>query len=182
MEAEWRKWGLLPIGNEVIQENAIAISNRVMTPTDLPNLRLLRIRDSSSLNETPQYVELRDGDDWNDAKDADDPTVMTGLVDAHANSSFTHYFSIGRQPDTFKHDNEQLTFESSGKNAHKHQQAIEFVPFFLQSDDDELVYCRIAHFLRSSPAWRSGNTVLPYLLHLAKTLIDDQLDVFEPKL
>ncbi|GAB5494845.1 MAG: hypothetical protein Phog2KO_50600 [Phototrophicaceae bacterium] len=184
MEAEWRKWGLLPIGNQMIQKNALAINNKVNVATDLPNLRLLRIRDCGTNNETPQYVELREGETWDKAIDADDPQVMTGVIDSHAESPFTHYFSIGQQPDAFKNkvDNQALTFETNSANAHKHQRAIEFVPFFLQEEDDELAYCRIAHFLRSSPAWRGGNISLPYPLHLAKTLIDDQLDVFEPSL
>jgi hypothetical protein len=73
-------------------------------------------------------------------------------------------------------------FGEGGDVAYKHQQAIEFVPFFLQDGDDPLVYCRIGHFLRSSSAWEGGNIVLPYPSHLGKTLVSDQMDVMSPKL
>ncbi|HLY26247.1 MAG TPA: RNaseH domain-containing protein, partial [Aggregatilineales bacterium] len=57
----------------------------------------------------------------------------------------------------------------------KHQTIVEFVPFFLQKDDSELVWCRIPHLLRLSPAWDGGNTVMPYPMHLAYKLLTDQL-------
>ncbi|HYG36607.1 MAG TPA: RNaseH domain-containing protein, partial [Clostridia bacterium] len=57
----------------------------------------------------------------------------------------------------------------------KQQQMIEIVPWFLQENDDPLAYAQIAHLLRSSPAWSTGNTVMPYPIHLGQALLKDML-------
>lgn len=63
--------------------------------------------------------------------------------------------------------------------AFKHQQMVEMVPFYvhpdLQSEKGLMLLCRAPHYLRASPGWSMGNTVLPYPMHLGDQLISDQL-------
>ena len=105
------------------------------------------------------------------------------LAQDHDASSLLHYFSIGRQSITnTQSEEERLSIEVDGNEAHRQEQAVEIVPFFLQGEPEQqskeaLYYSRIVHLLRSSPAWQVGNTVLPFPLHLAKALIEDYLDV-----
>lgn len=183
MEADgWRSQGLVSVDNSTIKLGEIKVKNTTHTSIDLPNLRILRLRDTGNLGETPQYVAT-DNERWDELDEIDDLDLMIGVTDTSVESDLLHYFSIGRQLRAAgDQDNELYTFNEGGDTAYKHQQAVELVPFFLQQGDDPLVYCRIAHFLRSSPAWEGGNIVLSYPLHLAKALVKDQLDVFKPEI
>jgi hypothetical protein len=183
MEADgWRSQGLVSIGNETIKSGVIKMKNTTYGLADLSNLRILRVRDTGNLGETPQYVAT-DNERWDELDEIDDLDLMIGVPDTSVKSDLLHYFSIGRQLRAAGDQNNELySFNEGGDTAYKHQQAVEFVPFFLQQGDDPLIYCRIAHFLRSSPAWEGGNIVLSYPLHLARTLVKDQLDVFKPEI
>jgi hypothetical protein len=107
-----------------------------------------------------------------------------------------HYFSVGRLPKTQKFQRDENVADLykmqnyikgvdprnnyyGADTAFKHQQAIEMVPFYVHSefahDAGKVVLCRSLHWLRISPAWSAGNTTLPYPMHLAKCLVEDQL-------
>ena len=62
---------------------------------------------------------------------------------------------------------------------YSHPQMVEMVPFFVREDfaeEEEMsALCRVAHYLRSSPAWAMGNLDSPYPMHLGDALINDQL-------
>ncbi len=182
MEADgWRSHGVLPIGNEVLQHNRLQINNRTYAPESLPYVRMVRVRDAGNLGETPQYAATNNTT-WNELDAAELFDMMIGVIDTHTTSDLPHYFSIGRQLAAAKNDDHTLySFDEGGDVAYKHQQAVEMVPFFTQpADEDPYVYCRIAHLLRSTSAWEGGNIVLAFPLHLARTLVKDQLDVFKP--
>lgn len=158
--------------------------SRIYTPSDLPRLRIIRLRPIGSLGETPQYVPVLENEKslLNEEKDF---KQLTGLVDIQAESPFLHYLSIGRMPKTAS---KQLSKQSlykldeGGGIAFKHQTVLEIVPIFLQQEDDAQAWCRIAHFMRVAPGWDGGNILLPYPLHLAKDLLEDQLCVLERSL
>lgn len=143
--------------------------------------------------ETPQYVTGRTS--WHDHQDAPDLGALSGFYE-RAMSGVTHYYSVGRLPITQKDQNRPNTrilhkldawtnpkgvarYDVYGANfAYKHQQVVEMLPFFLDprlDRDGALTVCRALHYLRVSPAWNGGNINLPYPLHLAETLLADQL-------
>ena len=175
LEADsWRQEGISLTSNTYMRKNQLKLGTETLGLSDTPHLSLLRVRDSGALNETPQYV---DTNAWDHKEfDQDDRTV--GVVD-HNEGEFFRYFSIGRQ---LTQDNTLYAFDDGGDKAFRHQQAIEFIPFWGVEPTDEIVFCRIAHLLRSTPAWTGGTITLPYPLHLAKKLIDDAVDVFSPRL
>lgn len=190
----WRS-GILPltnndlaqvITNQTEQSYQIVLNNQMYTPQDLNGVRMLRLRGEGTLGETPHYIAAPSGTTWEDWSEFGDPEMMIGAIDQNAGTPLFHFFSIGRQLQAVSKQNEDknemYSYDEGGNVAYKHQQAVEIVPFFLQPGDNPLAYSRIAHFLRSSPAWKGGNTVLPYPLHLAQTLIKDLMDVFSPKL
>jgi hypothetical protein len=183
MEADgWRSHSGLPIGNEVLQHNHLQINNKAYTPEMLPRVRMVRVRDAGNLGETPQYAATNNSS-WNELDAAELFDMMIGVVDTHTTSELPHYFSIGRQLAAAKKDDHTLySFDEGGDVAYKHQQAVEMVPFFTQpEDEDPYVYCRIAHLLRSTSAWEGGNIVFAFPLHLGRTLVKNQLDVFKPR-
>ena len=49
---------------------------------------------------------------------------------------------------------------------------LEMIPFMGKDGEAAVV---VTHMLRSSPAWNIGNTVLPYPIHLANTMVNDML-------
>lgn len=149
----------------------------------LPSLRLMRIREVGSLGETPQYVSTQQGD-WQSIKSTEEITSVfgAGFRDIYAGDEFIHYFSIGRLPKTASQhqkskpkDRSLVKAEFGGSVGFRHQTAIEFVPFFLQPDDDPLAWCRATHYLRFSPAWDGGHTIRPFPLHLAHTAVEDMM-------
>lgn len=107
-----------------------------------------------------------------------------------------HFFSIGQLADTQKietdEDKGQGLFKlevravKDGAGAgvsFRHQQIVEMVPFFvrpdLQREADLLALCRVPHYLRTSPAWDTANTLHPFPMHLAKCLVDDYLCILD---
>ena len=112
-------------------------------------------------------------------KEEKDPKQLTGFVDTQAVGEFFHYLSVGSMPTTAAKEQQVKTgfykTDEGGGIAFKHQTIVEFVPFFLQAEDDPQAWCHIPHFMRISPGWDGGNIVFPYPMHLAKCMIVDQL-------
>ena len=109
---------------------------------------------------------------------------LTGCIDTQMQEEnpFFHYFSIGRMPamaGTQYSKQHRYKLDEGGGIAFKHQTILELVPFFLQQGDEAKAWCRIPHFMRISPAWDGGNILLPYPLHLAKQMLEDQLCILE---
>ena len=63
--------------------------------------------------------------------------------------------------------------------AYKHQDMVEMLPFFvrrdLQTEENLKALCRVAHWLRTSPAYTKGNIKQPYPMHLGNKSIADFL-------
>lgn len=124
--------------------------------------------------ETPQYL----------TSTKQEFTRLAGFVDTHA-GNLLHYFSIGRQLVTNRGQTLPSTryatmFDGTGAGiAYKYPQVVEFVPFFVREEYADLEglkkLCRVPHYLRISPAWPQGNIILPYPMHLAQQLVEDQL-------
>ncbi len=189
LEAEgWRNHDVLPqFANhrEPLQYQLdlrhVTTFEQIYKPADLPNLRIIRLRDVGSSGETPQYVPVFE-DKEGQLTEGRDFTYLTGFVDTQAASPFFHYLSIGRIPKTAsKQSSKQHPYKTDegGGIAFKHQTIVEFVPFFLQPEDEAKEWCRVAHFMRISPAWGGGNIILPYPLHLAKHMLEDQFCILE---
>lgn len=112
-----------------------------------------------------------------------DSRHLAGFIDDTA--GILHYFSIGELPITADGQDEKEkrhAFMSDGVGggvAYKHQQIVEFLPFFVHPDyigEEQIkALCRVPHYLRTSPAWIMGNIVFPYPMHIAEDLINDQL-------
>jgi hypothetical protein len=186
---DWRNYNLLPQfanGKASLQNQLnlthVKSSERMYNLSDLPNLRIIRLRPIGSLGETPQYVPVLEDEEEQLTEDSDFKR-LTGFIDTQAESPFFHYLSIGRMPKTAatKQSSKQSRYklDEGGGIAFKHQTIVEFVPFFLQPGDDAKAWCHIAHFMRVSPAWDGGNILLPYPLHLAKDLLEDQFCILE---
>ena len=184
---DWRNYNVLPqFANINKLENQLDLGdvkgfNHIYTPDELPNLRILRLRTVGTSGETPQYFTAVD-EDWDSLDASKDLSYLAGFVDTQPGSNFFHYLSIGQLPKTAKQQQQNpgvYKTDEGGGIAFKHQTIVEFVPFFLQTGDDPLTWCRIPHFLRIAPAWDGGNIVLPYPMHLAERTIDDQLCILE---
>lgn len=149
-------------------------------------LAVIRLRTG---NETPQYLTNRAN--WHENATAPDFTHLSGFFDTSV-PELLHYFSIGRLPKTQKKAQDtaaarelyMLDYDAQndkyGANiAFKHQQIVEMVPFFVrpdfQTEEGLKSLCRVAHYLRCSPAWSMGNILFPYPMHLGRQLISDQL-------
>jgi hypothetical protein len=154
---------------------------QIYEPADLPNLCIIRMRHIGSLGETPQYVPVFKGEEGQLTEDRDF-RYLTGFIDTQAKSPFFHYLSIGRIPKTASGQSSKqhpYKMDEGGGIAFKHQTIVEFVPFFLQPEDEAKEWCHVPHFMRISPAWGGGNIILPYPLHLAKDMLKDQLCILE---
>lgn len=200
--SDWRFRDLFPqFANETALQNQLDLKNirsfeHIYSQPDLPHLHIIRLRPTGTAGETPQYVPVFEYEKnqtgteskWEGSIE-DEFTVerdfrqLTGLVDTQAESSFFHYLSIGRMPTTTaggqKTRYPQYKLDEGGGIAFKHQTIVEFVPFFLQTEDDAQAWCRVAHFMRFSPGWDNGNIILSYPLHLAKKLFEDQFCILE---
>ncbi len=146
---------------------------------DLPELdNLLSIVRMRSGRETPQYVTDTDYDFQR----------IYGAIE-QVGDAF-HYFSIGEHlqgarlqrewsQEKVPYAHESMLGDKASGIAYKHPQVVEFMPFFVHptydTSEGKTKLCRIPHLLRFSPHWQGGNTILPYPMHLAKTLIEDQL-------
>ncbi len=185
----WRSTKLLSqLANDRMKHDELDFAdtpgyNKIYKLPDLPRLRLMRIREVGSKGETPQYVSTQHGD-WHSIETTEEITSVfgAGFRDIYAGDEFIHYLSIGRLPKTASRHQQNkpkgrnlAKSDFGGSVGFRHQTAIEFVPFFLQSDDDPLGWCRAAHYLRFSPAWDGGNTIRPFPLHLAHTAVEDMM-------
>lgn len=180
IEAEvWRNYNVWPqISNAGLSGNRNVLDfsgfDRKYQRDDPLFRNLLGIIRMRSGNETPQYTTDTEREF----------TQLTGAVDTQT-GDLMHYFSIGKQLITSKGQRYESTRHATALDgvgagvAYKYPQIIEFVPFFVREDyqtpDGLTQLCRVPHYLRISPAWTQGNIVLPYPMHLAQTLIDDQL-------
>lgn len=183
---DWRT-GLLPqLANPNMRHNeldfsAVAGYQKCYNEQELEGLRVIRLRQAGSLGETPQYVATPDTN-WADIEQtrAIKSLFGAGFEDVEAGGEFVHYFSIGKQPKTVsklqndKKYKDSAKADAGGAIAFKHQTIVELVPFFLQSGDEPLAWCRVAHYLRFSPTWNIGHT-LPYVYHLAHNAVQDQI-------
>lgn len=150
-------------------------------------LAVIRLR----LNdETPQYLP-----EVTDSASARDFKNLSAFVDRRI-PGLLHFFSIGQLADTQKIETDKDSGPGlfkldvrPGKDgagagvSFRHQQVVEVVPFFvrpdLQAEDGVLSLCRAAHYLRTSPAWDTANTLHPFPMHLAKCLVDDHLCILD---
>lgn len=146
----------------------------IITPSKLPTLRVIRLREKGTNGETPQYVATVDSATWIEINSPKSIGTAAGFADTESESPFFHYYSIADQPQSAKWQKSSARKHAlGGRTAFKYQTILEIVPIFLQANDDPQQWARIAHFLRRSPAWSGGGIVLPYPIHLAKALIDD---------
>ncbi len=150
-------------------------------------LGVIRLR---SGNETPQYVTNRTK--WSDSSETKDFTQLSGFIDKTI-SELLHYFSVGGIPSTQKGQNTPKVRELSkiehqddiyaANIAYKHQQMIEMLPFFIRQDfqtkESIKSLCRVAHYLRTSPAYTKGNIRQPYPMHIGINLIEDFLCILD---
>ena len=184
---DWRNHDVLPqfANGKAVEKDQLNLSHvktfeHLYTRKDLPNLRIIRVRTIGS-GETPQYFALREEED--ELKEGKDLKQLTGFVDPQAASEFFHYLSVGSIPTTAAKEQQVKTgfykTDEGGGIAFKHQTIVEFVPFFLQAEDDPQAWCHIPHFMRISSGWDGGNIVFPYPMHLAKCMIDDQLCIVD---
>ncbi len=189
---DWRNYNVLPqfANGRAPLKNQLDLSHvktfeQVYSVEDLPHLRVIRLRTFGSSGETPQYFTVLEDED-NEMREDKDLGHLTGFIDSLAESAFFHYLSIGRLPTTAAREQRGkpgfYKTDEGGGIAFKHQTIVEFVPFFLQARDDPQVWCHIPHFLRISPGWDGGNIVLPYPMHLAKCMIEDQLCILDSSL
>ncbi|HZU03178.1 MAG TPA: DUF3962 domain-containing protein [Ktedonobacteraceae bacterium] len=189
---DWRNYNVLPqfangkepLKNQLDLRHVKAVE-RLYSLKDLPNLRIIRLRTIGSSGETPQYFPVLE-DEEDEMKENKDLVHLTGFIDDQADSEFFHYLSIGRLPTTAAREQRGkpglYKMDAGGGIAFKHQTIVEFVPFFLQKEDNPQAWCHIPHFLRISPGWDGGNIVFPYPMHLAKCLIEDQLCILDSSL
>jgi len=186
---DWRNYNVLPqfANGKAALKNQLDLSHvktfeRLYDPEDLPNLRVIRLRTIGSSGETPQYFTVLEDED-DETREDKDLGHLTGFIDSQAESEFFHYLSIGRLPTTAAREQRGkpgfYKMDEGGGIAFKHQMIVEFVPFFLQVGDDPQAWCHVPHFMRISPGWDGGNIVLPYPMHLAKCIIEDQLCILD---
>ncbi len=183
---DWRNYNVLPqFANTSKLKDQLDLKHvktfeRLYHREDLPYLRIIRLRTIGTSGETPQYFTVIEGE--NELEEDKDFSQLTGFVDTQAESEFFHYLSIGQLPTTAKRQQQKpglYKTDEGGGIAFRHQTIIEFVPFFLQDGDDPRSWCHIPHFMRTNPAWDGGNIVLPYPMHLAKNMLNDQLCILE---
>ncbi len=185
---DWRNHDVLPqfANSTVVAKDQLDLIHvkafeHLYTQKDLPNLRIIRVRPIGS-GETPQYFTIHEDED-DELKEKKDFKQLTGFVDTQATSEFFHYLSVGSMPITAAKEQQNkiglYKTDEGGGIAFKHQTIVEFVPFFLQTEDDPQAWCHIPHFMRISPGWDGGNIVFPYPMHLAKCMIEDQLCILD---
>lgn len=185
---DWRNRDLFPQfanGKTALKDQLdlthVKTVERLYRQEDLPHLRIIRVRTLGSSGETPQYFAVQA--DNEEIKEDKDLSHLTGFIDTQAESEFFHYLSVGRLPTTAAKEQRGkpglYKADEGGGIAFRHQTVVEFVPFFLQKGDNPQAWCHIPHFLRISPGWDGGNIVLPYPMHLAKCLLEDQLCILD---
>jgi hypothetical protein len=185
----WRSKNLLAqLANERMRQNELDFTDmpghfRTYQPSVMSGLRIMRVRETGTQGETPQYVATPH-EDWGSISTVEEITSVfgAGFEDIYSGSEFLHYLSIGRLPKTAsRHQKnppkgkDMAKIDFGGSIGFRHQTVVEFVPFFLQPDDDDLTWCRGTHYLRFSPGWDGGHTLRPFPMHLAHSAVDDQM-------
>jgi hypothetical protein len=186
MADDWRS-GIWPqFKNPDLSKNLLELKNypnQPFTPADLPNLRIVRLRQKGSLGETPQYVATHPNKTWQNSEASKFFGVPTGFEDTSANSSLYHYLSVTQLPNAGRNQKgakvRSAKRDKGGDIPFKYQSVLEIVPFFLQENDNPIEWARIVHLLRQTPAWSGGGLLLPYPIHLAHKAISDQLCMLE---
>lgn len=150
----------------------------IITPEKYPGLRAVWVRTYGGLGETPQYVATTQTN-WDDLNEegADRIWNTSLFLDREVGGSLEHLFSVGWLDNTGKkaaQDSAKILGEDADQYF-RQQQLIEIVPWFSQPGDDPLSFGKTAHLLRSSPAWNTGNIILPYPIHLGLALLRDML-------
>jgi len=161
-------WNYLKVDR--LERDRIMVGSESFEPYSFANMNVVWLRQHGD-GETPQYVAT-DETSWVDADDADRVAQSCLYVDVDAGGKLKHYFSIGRLDNNNKADQQAMRFDGGGKMYFRNQQMIELVPVM---GNDPIASVMTTHILRSSPAWSTGNTILPYPIHLANTLIEDML-------
>jgi hypothetical protein len=161
-------WGSLKVDN--LKYGQLAFGGDVIESTSIPNMDIIWLRHHGE-GETPQYVATNEVT-WTDANDADRIAHASLFKDTDANSSLIHFFSVGRLDNNNKADQAAPRHEDGSAMNFGNQQMLELVPIMNPHGEAALV---VTHMLRSSPAWGTGNTVLPYPIHLANKMVEDMI-------
>lgn len=161
-------WSSLKVGN--LSYGQLAFGGDVIESKAVPKMNIIWLRQHAD-GETPQYVATNEVT-WADADDADRIARSSLFRDTDANSSLTHFFSVGRLDNNKKADQTAMRHEDGSAMNFRNQQMLELVPIMAPDGDAAVV---VTHMLRSSPAWETGNTLLPYPLHLANKMIEDMV-------
>lgn len=160
--------------------NGLGVREKI-TPRHRPGLRVVRLRESGTSGETPQYVATADAD-WSEIEEVKAVRRAAGLIDTQASNKFFHYLSIAEMPQTASY--QKIDSPKRGKGGGESfsaQSIVEIVPFFLQPEDRDnpLPWARIPHLLRFSFAWGGGGIVAPSPIHLGYAAIEDQICLLE---
>jgi hypothetical protein len=164
-------WKQLQNPHMLFNELSFAKTDLLLRPDLLPDLWILRLRETGPLRETPQYVRLLEGA----LADDEEAHYAEGLYDAGLSGPFPIYHSIGRGPTSGKQSRTDLKIERGGTTAFKHQHVLETIPFFLHDASVALPLARMTYFFRFTPAWEVGTTTFPFPNHLGYDAIDDYL-------
>jgi DNA-binding MarR family transcriptional regulator len=166
--------------NEYLEQDIFSFdSNGQYDREAYPKLYVVRLRDTSDQREKATYV-LLDGENWETSSVKPNFSSVAGFVDTSTDSSLLHYGIIGGQPATTSKDQKYQPnapkWGDGGDTAYKHPRMIEAIPFFGQADMDLLFWARLVGFLCFSPGWAQGNTVRPFMMHMAYQAVKDILD------
>lgn len=164
--------------NPNLRYNQLVLPNgQSYTPTDVPDLRFIRLRSAES-EETPQYIRVSDDDDAQEARarasgDGVYPTERFGMGQIYHSANKMSAMTRRQSDGALK------TELWGGRTSFKHQRILECIPFFMQPDDDPDIWARLTHYLRMAPAWDEGSPVLPLPSHLAVNALADVLLLLE---
>jgi hypothetical protein len=161
-------WKYLKVSE--LKKGRLAFGGDIFEEISVPHMNIVWIRQQGD-DETPQYVATNEYT-WSNADDADRLAHASLFEDIDANSKFRHFFSVGRLDNNKKADQTAMRHEEGNEMNFRNQQMLEIVPIIGNQSEAAVV---TTHLLRSSPAWNIGNTVLPYPIHLANTMVDDML-------
>jgi hypothetical protein len=161
-------WSYLKVDSLKIGQ--VAFGGDAFNSVSMPNMNIVWLRQSGD-GETPQYVAT-DEPTWTEAYDADRIAHASLFEDIDANSSLRHFFSVGRLDNNKKADQSAMRHEEGSEMNFRNQQMLELVPVMGNYGEASIA---VTHMLRSSPAWETGNTVLPYPIHLANKMIEDMI-------
>ncbi len=161
-------WRYLTVAE--LKQGQLALGGDIFESVSIPNINMVWVRQQGD-GETPQYVATNEYT-WANADDADRIAHASLFNDTDANGNLQHFFSVGRLDNNKKTDQTAMRHEEGNEMNFRNQQMLEMIPF-MGKDGEAAV--AVTHMLRSSPAWNIGNTVLPYPIHLANTMVNDML-------